>query len=81
MPVPDGGMVMVGYGAKPGLRTGADANVQVFYEPVVGSQHTPQMTFGRTLAAADFGRTGQADLALSLPWPTGSAPLAPARWE
>ena len=79
MPVPDGGMVMVGYGAKPGLRTGADANVQVFYEPVVGAQHTPQMTFGRTLAAADFGRTGQADLALSLPVADGlGAPRAGA---
>jgi hypothetical protein len=71
--VNDGGMVMVGYGSRSGVRTGADAGVQIFYEIVVGSQYTPNMRFGRTLAAANFGRSDHADLAMSLPAADGTS--------
>jgi hypothetical protein len=57
-------MVSVVYGSKNGLRTGASGNPQLFYENVAAVGVTVNSFWGSGLAAADFGRSGNADLAV-----------------
>jgi hypothetical protein len=67
---PDGGIVFVAYGGPNGLTT---ATGQVWDLAVAGMRGTHGNTgFGFALAAGNFGRSGQADLAVGSPFETVS---------